>query len=288
MKIHKALVVYNKPLYQLHVVEKKDPYFFKLLQKKHVSTKNWKTVYDKHQETMEGVLRTLSLLGITTDTLFRGDLKKVGSYDLVVTIGGDGTFLDVSHYLTDQLLLGVNAAPLESTGALCRARLDNFLSLMIDLITGKLKPRIVPRLQVKVGKKEIPYPALNEVLFAHQSPAGTSRYLISFGKKTEEHKSSGIWVSTSIGSTAAIRSAGGIPMAPTHQGMQYIVREIFPEPARSITLRNKILSANHRLIFYSKMRQGGVFIDGNHIMIPINYGDKVEISAKGKKLKAIL
>jgi NAD+ kinase len=125
-------------------------------------------------------------------------------------------------------------------------------------------------------------------LFSHQSPAGTSRYLVTLGKKQEEHKSSGVWISTPTGSTAAIRSAGGAPMALDKANMQFAVRELFPEAKKKFYIQKGILAPSQKITFIPKMRQAGVFIDGNHIMIPLNYGDKVEVSAKGKPLKAIL
>jgi len=287
MQINKALVVYNKPLYQLHILEEKDPYYLKLMRVKHPTTRSWKQVYDSHHATLEGVQRTLHLMGIRTDLQYRRDLKKVGAYDLVVTVGGDGTLLETSHLIGKQTLLGVNAAPFDSTGALCRARLDNFLTLLVDLISGDLKPKKIPRLKIKIEGKVVPEPALNEALFANSSPAGTSRYLIQLGKRSEEHKSSGIWIASGTGSTAAIRSAGGKRVSPEKTSIQFAVREIFPEKGRKFKILRGILPKGSRLVLFSKMRQGSVFIDGNHIVHPVGFGQKVEITPDAAPLNAV-
>lgn len=289
MQINKALVVYNKPLYQLHVLEQRDPHYIGLLRKKHPTTRLWRAVHAMHHETLSGVQSTLELLGIETDTVFRGQLKKISKqYDLVVTVGGDGTFLDISHILDKQVLLGVNSAPIDSTGALCRARIGDFLTVMVELIAGKRKPLWIPRLKVKLNGKQVATPVLNEVLFANQSSAGTARYRILIGKTAEEQKSSGIWIAAPTGSTAAIRSAGGKPMPLTKAAMQYVVRELFPEPGKSFKIQRGILPKGKKLTIYSRMRQGALFIDGNKISVPLNFGDKVEISADGKPLRAVL
>lgn len=288
MNLNSALVVHNKPLYEIHIVEERNPYFLRLLRAKHPATRLWKSVFEEHQKTLDAVKRTLSLLGVKTDVVFRKNLKKAQNYDLVVTVGGDGTFLETSHCLTKPILLGVNAAPFDSTGALCRGRLDNFLGVLVDLISGEVKPKKIPRIRVKLGGKYLPYPVLNEVLFANQSPAGTSRYLIQLGKTREEHKSSGVWVSTATGSTAAIRSAGGKSLPPDRPGMQYSVREIFPEKGKKFKLTGGILKKGEKLVFHSKMRQGALFLDGNHILVPVKYGEKIEISPDGPPLKAVL
>jgi hypothetical protein len=70
--------------------------------------------------------------------------------------------------------------------------------------------------------------------------------------------------------------------------MQFVVRELFPEPKKGSRIRNGLLSKEKSLVIYSKMRQGALFVDGNKIEIPLNYGDKVEISPNGKPLRAIL
>lgn len=284
----RALIIYNKPLYQMLILEKRDPHYYRLLKTKHPSTRKWKLVYDQHHETLEGVQRTLQLLGIPTDLMYRKKVRGIEAYDLVLTVGGDGTFLEASHFIGRQVLMGINATPLESTGALCPTRLDNFLQVMIDLLMGTVKPKILPRLKVKLGKKTLPFPALNEVLFANHSPAGTSRYLMQIGKRLEEHKSSGVWIATGTGSTAALRSAGGKPFPRTHAGMEYVVRELFPLKGADYHLRRGILPKGQKIIFLPTMRQGSVFIDGNHVEIPVTYGERVEVSSGWRPIKAVM
>lgn len=288
MKIKKVLVVYNKPLYQQLILEQKDPYYQKLFQSRHPSTRKWVAVYEEHHKTLEGVVRTLDLLGMSLTLRYRKDLRKVGKEDLVVTVGGDGTVLETSHFLSRQTLLGVNAAPEDSTGALCGARLATFLSTVIDLMTGEKKPVSVPRLQVKVGKKVCPDPALNEVLFANRSPAGTSRYIFQVGKKREEQKSSGVWVSTGAGSTAALGSAGGKRLPAGYKGLQYWVRELVQTPANTPRLQRGILPAGKALTFIPTTRQSAVFIDGNHIEIPVEYGETVTVNSNYRPLKLVM
>lgn len=288
MDIRKALVVYNKPLYELHILEEKNSHYLKLYRGQHPATRLWKQIYDEHHRTLEGVQKTLSLLGIPAQMVFRKNLKNIGDYDLVVTVGGDGTFLETSHLLKKQVLLGVNAAPFDSIGALCRARLENFLTVLVDLIGGEIKPKKYARLRIKLGKRYLPHLVLNETLFANHSPAGTSRYLVQLGKIKEEHKSSGVWIATATGSTAAIRSSGGKSLPADRPGMQYAVREMFPQKGKKFKIQRGILKAKSKLIFHSKMRTGALFIDGNHIEVPVNYGERIEISADAPALRAVM
>jgi NAD+ kinase len=288
VKIQNALIVFNKTLYQLLILEGRDPHYRKLIQSRHLATKNWQRVYEQQRESLAGVDRTLQLLGIATDRIYRKHLKKIGRYDLVITVGGDGTVLEASHFIDDQILLGVNGVPMESAGALCHTRLETFLGTMIDLMTGKKKPVRVPRLQVRVGKRIIKPLALNEVLFANRSPAGTSRYLLQIGKNKEEQKSSGIWISTGAGSTAASKSAGGKVLPPMQQGMQFVVREPLMQFGNKFKLIKGIIGKSESITLTPATRQSAIFIDGNHIEIPVEYGDRVTISARGRPLRMVL
>lgn len=294
--LEKILVVYNKPLYQQLIIEEKHPYYLRLLKKHAEVTRNWKKVYEEHQRSLDGVESTLKLLGLKTDFLYRKDLssqfgkkhsEKISAYDLVVTVGGDGTFLETSHFITKSVLLGVNGAPSESTGALCAARIENFLTTVVDFMTGVLKPTTVPRLKVKIGQKTLPRFALNEVLFANCSPGGTSRYLIRVGKTQEEHKSSGIWMATGVGSTAAIHSAGGKKLPPDFQGFQYQVRELLKLPGQRFHLSNGLLKKNQAITLIPTSRQMALFMDGNHLETPVEYGEKVMVSVGGDNLRVL-
>lgn len=288
----KVLVVFNKPLYQQLILEEKCPHYLKLLRAKAPVTKKWQSVYAEHQRSFEGISRTLQLLGLKADFLHRRELslkltKKINTYDLVITVGGDGTFLEASHFTYQTSLLGVNAAPSESTGALCAARLDNFLTLMVDLMAGTTQPIKIPRLKMTLGNKTLVQSALNEVLFANRSPGGTSRYLIKVGKIQEEHKSSGVWMATGVGSTAAIRSAGGKRLRPDFKGLQYQVRELLKLPSQKFTLQKGLLTQRQSIILTPTSRQMALFVDGNHLEVPVEYGEKVTVSSGGKPLSMI-
>ncbi|MCB1214265.1 MAG: NAD(+)/NADH kinase [Deltaproteobacteria bacterium] len=287
MKIDKVLLVYNKPRYQLHVLEKRDPFYIKLLKQKHQSAAMWKPIYEAHQASLESAYRTLELLGLEVQSSYRKDLKKCPKVDLIVTIGGDGTFLETSHLVEQSVLLGLNAAPNDSTGALCRATKETFLSVLVDLMTDQLKAKKIPRLKIKLGKKILPYKILNEVLFANTSPGGTSRYQIQIGKEKEEHKSSGLWVATGTGSTAAISSAGGKKRPVDDPNFQYLVREPLEIKKNQFKLKKGLLNKKQKLILVPTMRQSALYMDGNY-EVPVPYGERVEISNTGKSLKAIL
>src|SRR5262249_3272438 len=105
----------------------------------------------------------------------RSRLKNVRGYDLLITVGADGTFLDGSHYIfPEQILFGVNSNPLLSHGAFCVANRQTFEKVFSNFLKKRTPMTFLNRLEVRINREKIPVLALNDVLFANRSPAGTS------------------------------------------------------------------------------------------------------------------
>src|SRR5262249_6739284 len=119
-----------------------------------------------------------------------------------------------AHYVGDGMVIGVNSAPGDSVGHFCSANRENFAERLDAILDLKWRPVELARLQVTLDGKPLQELALNDVLVAHYSPAATTRYLIEVGDHFEEHRSSGVWISTAAGSTAGIGSAGRPPTPP--------------------------------------------------------------------------
>ena len=112
-----------------------------------------------------------------------------------------------------------------------------------------------------------------------------SRYTISVGDVTEEHKSSGVWISTAAGSSAAIRSAGGVLMDPTDVRMQYVVREPYRWGGLPFVLDKGIIDGPIRIM--SKMRTGGIYLDGHREQLSLAVGDRVFVDVHPNPLLAV-
>ena len=83
-----------------------------------------------------------------------------------------------------------------------------------DLKASQLEFSVRKRLSARVVRLDIDEvvetaPILNDILFANLYPAAVTRYKIKYNGRQEVHKSSGVWISTATGSTAAISAAGG-------------------------------------------------------------------------------
>ena len=109
-------------------------------------------------------------------------------------------------------------------------------------------------MQIALEGEVISTRVLNDVLFCHECPAATTRYLIRHGAIEEEHKSSGVWVGPAAGSTAAQRSAGGRVLPPTSTQMQYVVREPYVSNGTRYQLTHGLLEPDEQLLITSKIR----------------------------------
>ncbi|MEZ4846578.1 MAG: hypothetical protein R2877_06460, partial [Bdellovibrionota bacterium] len=124
-------------------------------------------------------------------------------------------------------------------------------------------------------------------LICNIHPASTSRYTIQIGGKKEEQKSSGIWVSTSMGSTAAIRGAGGRLLDYHGSKFQIKIREPYIHKANKISLDRIVLNEKDQVKVLSKMRDGMVYMDGTKRVTPFIFGSNLVISGDAPKLKML-
>uniref|UniRef100_A0A1D1ZBU8 NADH kinase n=1 Tax=Anthurium amnicola TaxID=1678845 RepID=A0A1D1ZBU8_9ARAE len=241
--------------------------------------------------------------------MLRNNLSQpIRDVDIVVTVGGDGTLLQASHFMDGTIpVIGVNSDPTQSeevenlnnefdatrsTGYLCAARRDNFEQVLDEILEGHKVPSELSRISIGLNGCLLPTFALNDVLVAHPCPATVSRFsfrIKCLGKDVSSLvncRSSGLRVSTAAGSTAAMLSAGGFSMPISSQDLQYMVREpILPADTDSMHGLIKLNQSMHA-VWYSK--KGAIFVDGSHVVFPIQHGDTIEILSKAPILKVYL
>lgn len=236
---------------------------------------------EAHFRSVELFYNVLDKLGIPYAAYERseeaGDLERAS---IVVTLGGDGTFIHASHYLKKTPLLGFNSAVGFSVGHYClpcpseEAVLENTLQ---KIFLGKWGRKFYLRLQVFVNEKPIDIPVINDILISENSPATTSRYLLSYKGQRQLQKSSGIWIATPSGIGAGYSSAGGKPFFEEEYCCGFVVRELYSK--KEFDISSGFLAKENLAEFQviSAMAQGRLFIDGSHCVFPFLFGDKLEI-----------
>ncbi len=181
---------------------------------------------DEHNKTLEYVHKIIedSEINCLACQREKATSKIFEKSDLIIIVGGDGTFLRTAHFFKDQLILGVNSYPAEKEGFFMRSTKEDFKEKLNKIIKGNFKVQKLIRAGCKVNGYELP-PAVNEYYFGYPKAYHVARYKINFRNKTERHKSSGILVSTPQGSHAWISSAGGEKMDLNRKELQWLVRE---------------------------------------------------------------
>jgi NAD+ kinase len=210
-------------------------------------------------------------------------------FDLAIVVGGDGTMLNYARYIRDLPMLGVNSSPQSSVGRFHYTDVDGLAGVLDDIGSHGLEPLNLIRIRVVIDGQPVPFPALNEVLFAQRNPAATSRYVLRIGDNEESQRSSGVWVATAAGSSGAILSAGGSLQRPDDKGLQYRVREPFRSRLDSREMRLLGgMTPDGRVEILSRMFEAAVFIDGMRGIQPVGYWSRVVIDAGGPGLRIFL
>lgn len=220
---------------------------------------------------------------ISVDSLNAKARRTLDRARLVISVGGDGTLLAASHWVTDAALLGVNSAPKSSVGYLTLTRRATLARDLGRIAKGTVQPQTVARVEIELEGKRLP-PALNDVLIAHEQPAATSRYRVQLGHRSEDHRSSGLWVSTAAGSTAGIRSAGGSPMPLTERRLQFRARELY-RARGDASLDSGFVEEGRELVVESAMEAGWLFIDGARMAVRFPFGARAVFRVAEKPLR---
>lgn len=286
----RVLVVYKKSAFQTNVKERKNEHIAELLRREDESVARMREAHDAHVGTLEEARVALDELGVASTFRFRGDEGLVEEFDLLVTVGGDGTLLWASRWVgASTPVVAINSAPGDSVGHFCAGAKGDVKSTLAAAIAGELRVSRLTRMQVHIDGELASKRVLNDALFSHVCPAATSRYILTHraadgSRVTEEHKSSGIWVGPAAGSTAAQLSAGGRVLPAQSRRLQYVVREPYLPPESSYALVRGLVEPDGSLEALSKMREARVYLDGPHQYRDVRWGSRVRFSRSDEPL----
>jgi NAD+ kinase len=275
----RILAVIKRTSFRKFVLEQRDPLVKKLLDRNDPTVRRLRRSHDDHETTVREVKEALAEAGARAELVeeLRGDVDS--EFDLVVTVGGDGTLLAASHAIgPDVPLLGVNSAPESSVGFFCGARKGNVRETLRRALGGELRRSKLSRMQVELNDKLLSARVLNDALVCHASPAATSRYILRVERlkgrvEEEDQRSSGLWIGPAAGSTAAQKSAGGRVLPLTSHRIQWVVREPYTPIGVPFRLPTGTIVEGERLIILSKMRETKIFLDGPHKVFDATVGD---------------
>lgn len=210
--------------------------------------------------------------GFLTNFIFSPD-------DVVVTLGQDGLVANTMKYLDGQPVIGVNPDPYRWDGILLPFEPRDVAALLPEVMLDRRSHKAVTMAEANLsdGQRLL---AVNDLFIGPKSHT-SARYEIELGERKEVHSSSGLIVSTGLGSTAWMKSvvmgslaiaaefahpATAMSYAPAPWDasyLQFAVREPFPSRSSQASLVFGQVDSGHPLTLRSLMPENGViFSDG--------------------------
>ncbi len=215
-----------------------------------------------------------------------------GPQDLIVILGQDGLVANTVKYLNAQPVIGVNPDPARWDGQLLPFKLQDLSKVVPEVMERHRPVKAVTMAKAALNTGEVMY-AVNDLFIGPRSHV-SARYSISSNGVTENQSSSGIIVSTGVGSTGWFKSlmAGakgiarmegrpeGPPPLPRDQRKKstreddtsfpwdagylcFTVREPFASKTSQASLIFGFITGKEPLVLVSQMPENGViFSDG--------------------------
>lgn len=230
----------------------------------------------KTLETVLGVLRKKKIPFRCISRL-EANHEIVKGRDLVIVVGGDGTFLKTAQYIRDTTpVLCVTADSKNTEGFYSDTTLTSFEKKIEHIIKNKIKQKKLWRL---IAKKDGQYlePCLNEYYIGQQKPYDVAKYVLHVQGKGEFQKSSGVLVSTAAGSTAWCRGAGGKVLPKESKDFQFVVREPYVGTLIKTKIKKGILKGKDKISIVAKAEDMIIVADARGKEHPLKKEEKVEI-----------
>lgn len=151
-----------------------------------------------------------------------------GPKDIVVVLGQDGLVANTVKYLNGQPVLGVNPDPARWDGQLLPFQLADLAQVMPEVLQGSRPTKTVTMAQATLNTGETLY-GVNDIFIGPRSHI-SARYTIRVGERSETQSSSGVIVSTGVGSTGWFKSllagAAGIVQGTVSQKAREIQEDL--------------------------------------------------------------
>jgi len=193
--------------------------------------------------------------------------RLVDSVDLIVVLGGDGTYLSIARLMMKRSVpvLGVNMGRLGFLTEIKKQEISSILGQILDQKKIIISERALFEVFLKRGKKTIYHGlVVNDAVVSKGSIARIIEIQLGVnGQWANSVRADGIIVSTPTGSTAYSLAAGGPIVEPALNAML-----VTPICAHSLTQRPLVLTDDNELLIRLTHRPGAVFLtlDGQDVV----------------------
>ncbi len=195
--------------------------------------------------------------------------------DLVVAVGPDGLVVNIAKYLNGQPILAVNPDPVRIDGVLMRFRPDEVASVVSKMREGNFTIDRITLAKATTNDGQTLF-ATNDFMIGRRDTISSRYTLVAPDDVSERQSSSGILISTGVGSSgwmmslmtgarAVTGACGGleVPFAWDVPYLLFAVREPFPSKYTKTTRVVGRIGRGEELRVVSEMSEGGaIFSDG--------------------------
>lgn len=230
-----------------------------------------------------------------------------GPTDIVIALGQDGLVANTMKYLDGHPLIGLNPDAGRYDGILLPFVPGDLPALLREVAAGRRDFKAVTMAKATLANGQVLH-AVNDIFIGTRSHT-SAIYQIAAGEQKETQSSSGLIISTGLGSTAwfksivtgslaiaaALGSANGDAPAYTPQPwdcdeLRFAVREPFPSRISQANLVYGRLARSERLSVRSLMPENGViFSDGIEAdRLDFNSGTEVQIAVAERQGRLVV
>lgn len=196
------------------------------------------------------------------------ETQNANEADLIISVGGDGTFLEAAKCSIGKPIFGINKGTL---GYLTEVQADRFDAAITDFVNGnyQLKKRMMLNSYVEHENKYFSnYPfALNDVVISKNGSSVIGVDIFVDDTFIKSYLADGIIISTPTGSTGYSLSCGGPIVEPNSENI--IITPVAPH---TIINRSLVLSSESRIEIKLKRvrnddKKASLMVDGENFDI---------------------
>jgi NAD+ kinase len=234
---------------------------------------------------VDQAVRRLEHLGVEATEMHRDVPADLAGADLVLTLGGDGTFLAGSRLAAPQdiPILGVNLGRL---GFLTELEKDELEDGLGRFLRGEYRLEERTMLQVTLSRDDEIRDrmiGLNEVVVDHSGEARILRLEIDVGgQAVGVIDADGAIVATATGSTAYALASGGPILEPTLRDLVLVPMNPF-----ALTVRPIVFAPGQDVTLRVVRGPAEMYVDGAHEGMSVAAGDVIRCAAYDRHLKVV-
>ncbi|MFX0064807.1 MAG: NAD(+)/NADH kinase, partial [Candidatus Hermodarchaeota archaeon] len=205
--------------------------------------------------------------------------------DLIITLGGDGTFLTAGLYIFDDTpLLGVATNP-TSEAFLLKTTALSIQETIEAFLKDKLQPVVLPRVKVKGRKPQ----AVNEVYFGRDHAYKTLDYSLRTSRfqSWDPQRAYGCIVATGLGSTAGY---GSLTQGDFFDPLSKELRFTISGPSlrgRTPTIKKGVIKKGEKLYIRNETPHDTILSFDSNIELPVQYNEEIFITLSDQPLHVI-